>query len=537
MKSMSRYSGNGQFGIRITVITFLIFITGGYLPAYAGSTIPVMVGHFNISDAGAVMPSGITYSPETGNYAITDSTNRNVYIVDPDGVLQNQFATDPLVPSGQTHPQGITCITTGTFAGNYAIADDHMDEVFIVSKNGELRDNFDTSSFGAANPMGIAYITSGSLAGSLAIIDYWHGVYILNCEGEVQLQFDTGFLESTPRGVTFCASSGCLAIVDAHDNVYVVDCEGVVQRRFNIGFVSQGVGGISYNPDTGELVAADSHKECFVFNLEGEFFASFSTALFGSTSPVGITAVLSSGDFAVVDDAGDEVFFVNSQGDLQGSCDISGFSDRAGGITYIPSTGDFAIADYSKKKIFIIDSKCGLRDQFDIGRFGINSTAPSGIALLPAATDKFAVSDQGYYGRVVTVDITRPGKTMAQFSTPAVKSLLPTGICLVPSPAYYAITDSSADGVFVVDPRGILRARFSTSLFSRNPQGIAYNPDTEVFAIVDSDNDAAYLLQLPGLVIPPGPQVCEGDLDRNGDVDGRDLSLFTADFGRIDCSY
>lgn len=31
-------------------------------------------------------------------------------------------------------------------------------------------------------------------------------------------------------------------------------------------------------------------------------------------------------------------------------------------------------------------------------------------------------------------------------------------------------------------------------------------------------------------------QVCEGDFDSDGDVDGSDLAIFSADFGRTDCA-
>jgi hypothetical protein len=32
-----------------------------------------------------------------------------------------------------------------------------------------------------------------------------------------------------------------------------------------------------------------------------------------------------------------------------------------------------------------------------------------------------------------------------------------------------------------------------------------------------------------------GVELCEGDFDGDGDVDGSDLAVFAADFGRIDC--
>ncbi|MDL1978677.1 MAG: hypothetical protein LWX52_11380, partial [Deltaproteobacteria bacterium] len=39
-------------------------------------------------------------------------------------------------------------------------------------------------------------------------------------------------------------------------------------------------------------------------------------------------------------------------------------------------------------------------------------------------------------------------------------------------------------------------------------------------------------IRLPGVFLIP----CEGDFDNDGDVDGSDLAVFAADFGRTDCS-
>lgn len=539
MRTVNRRSGIGRLGMIITVLTFLIVITGGVPPVQAGPTIAVMVEHFNVGAIGSTYPSGIAYCPATGNFAITDSTEHKVYIVDSHGVSKGKFDTTAFDCSV---PNGITYIDSGDFAGNLAVVDNRRDEVFIVNKSGILQHSFDTGAFGANSPMGIAYISSGSFEGNFAIVDdaIDDEVYIVDSDGAVQAQFDTtAFGSSSPMGISFMASTENFAIVDNYaDEVFITNTAGSLQNQFDVGFVSSNSCGIVFNPDTGEFITIDnSAKEAFVLNTEGEFFASFSTALFGSTSPMGITAISSTGDFAIVDDVGDEVFFVTSDGILQDSCDISSFSDRARGISSIASTGKFAIADYNAKKIFVIDGNCNLQDQFDLGTFGLNISQAQGISFLPDVIDKFAVVDSAYSGKVVTVDITRPDKMIGQFSTSAVRSTAPTGICLIPSSNHFAITDSNADGAFVVDTKGRMRARFSTALFSTTPQGIAFNPDTEVFAIVDNDNDAVYLLKLPSIVAPPNPPFCEGDFDQDGDVDGNDLAVFEADFGRTDCPF
>ena len=38
-----------------------------------------------------------------------------------------------------------------------------------------------------------------------------------------------------------------------------------------------------------------------------------------------------------------------------------------------------------------------------------------------------------------------------------------------------------------------------------------------------------------GVPPPPPPSPCKGDFDNDGDVDGSDLAVFAAEFGRTDC--
>ena len=99
----------------------------------------------------------------------------------------------------------------------------------------------------------------------------------------------------------------------------------------------------------------------------------------------------------------------------------------------------------------------------------------------------------------------------------------------------FAIVDSSADEVFIIDPEVRLKARFDTAgdFSSGDPRGIAYDADNQRFAIVDSADLQVYILDLPALVTPCNP--CEDNFDGDNDVDGSDLAVFAADFGRTDC--
>ena len=223
---------------------------------------------------------------------------------------------------------------------------------------------------------------------------------------------------------------------------------------------------------------------------------------------------------------------------MQSQCDISAFSTSPQGITYT-STDNFAIAfaivDDSADEIFFIDSDCNLIDQMDTATFGINSLAPTGIAHLPTTlptttTDQFAITDRNK-DAISIVDTSKPDRLAGQFSTSIFNSGYPQGISLISANGHFAIIDSTADEVFVVNANGLLQSRFDTSYFSSNPQGIAFDSDNEVFAIVDSTDDEVTLLNLH-IALPP---TCECDLNHDGKCDMEDWLLFGEEWGRTDC--
>ena len=50
---------------------------------------------------------------------------------------------------------------------------------------------------------------------------------------------------------------------------------------------------------------------------------------------------------------------------------------------------------------------------------------------------------------------------------------------------------------------------------------------------METTGQEVMFLSLPGIVV--SPSACEGDFDGDGDVDGSDLAVFAADFGKTDC--
>ena len=192
------------------------------------------------------------------------------------------------------------------------------------------------------------------------------------------------------------------------------------------------------------------------------------------------------------------------------------------------------MVDAAADELFIVGNTGSLQKQFDLATFGINSSYPSGIIYL-GDEGRFAIIDHSH-DAIFFIDLSKPGKLQGSISTHILlNSSVPTGMCMISENGHFAFVDSTADEVYVIDPEGRLKARFDTTgvFSSGNPTGIAYDEDNQRFAIVDIDDLQVYLLDLPALVTPCDR--CEGDFDGDSDVDGSDLAVFAADFGRTDC--
>ncbi|MEW6520621.1 MAG: hypothetical protein AB1461_14545 [Thermodesulfobacteriota bacterium] len=494
-----------------------------------------MVDYFDAGTFSASSPEGISHIPATCFFAIVDDEDDMVYIVDRDGIIQEQFSVAPC----SNYASGIAYIPEGPYAGHFAITDDSADKVFIVSpSDGSKVAEFSTATFGSADPQGITYVTSGPNAGNLAIVDrISDSVYYVDVEGNPQGKpFPLGTGCTYPGGITFMAGSEYLAVVDySLNDVFLYDQAGNLQDQFDVGFLSTLSYGIAYDACTtgGLAVVSDGQDEVFFFDIRGTVVKTISLYDLGCTSPMGVVYDPVQGVYAVVDNAGEEVFFIDADsGALVSQCDISAFSLGAAGITYGPGAGYFSIVDSGEDEIFTLDTSCNLLAQFDIGTFGINAASSTGITY---------VGNSGYVAVVdyskdaaMMVDLVRPGRIAEQFSTSAFGSTYPSGILHMPVTGDFAVTDSSLGEVFVVSPKGVLRARFDTTPFFITPQGIAFDGDTQTFALVDNTKDELKILDLPCLVYPP-PPACECDLNSDGSCDMADWLLFGADWGRNDC--
>lgn len=538
------------FGRRRLFISAVIFfpmltlLLCGVSTVGAQAPVAVMVDYFDIGTFGPGVGSntseGIAFIPPTGDYAIVDSANlvEKVFVVNSSGVLQSQF---DLTYSANPNPSGITYITTGSLAGNFAVVDDTADDIFIIDSSGVLQSQCDISAY-STSPQGIAYDPTN---GYFAVVDSSADeVFFFDSACVFQFQFDTSGFSGSPAGVTYIDTgsfAGDFAIVDRGTprEVTVVNHSGLVQHQFSSAFVAPSPRGIVFNPNTENFaIVDDTSDEVFSLNGEGSLAGGFQTSIFGSFAPKSISFIPTSGNFAVVDDGGDEVFIVNSSGTLQDQCDISAFSGAARGITYVSSgtyAGKFAVVDATLLELFIIDMEdpaCSVVDQFDIGTFGISSVTPTGVAYLPDDRS-FAITDANRDG-VLILDPSRPGRLRSQLSTSAFASTSPQGMAFLADTGNVAFVDNSLDEVFVTNSDGILLARLDTAPFSTNPQGITFDSANGLLAILDGTSLNVTFIDLPRLAsLPVG---CTCDLDGSGgQCNFFDWLIFIESWGRTDC--
>ena len=78
-----------------------------------------------------------------------------------------------------------------------------------------------------------------------------------------------------------------------------------------------------------------------------------------------------------------------------------------------------------------------------------------------------------------------------------------------------------------ISPR--IKAEYATTIFDTD---LILPPDLELPARIIVENATA-IVQFDLSSLP----VCEGDFNDDVDVDGSDLAVFAADFGRTDCPY
>jgi hypothetical protein len=352
MKRLCKASRGQALTCRAVVLSFFLMLWCWTNLAQA-VTVPVMVDYFDAGTFSSSSPDGITHIPATCLFAIVDDEDDMVYIVDRAGIVQGQFSVAPY----SNYASGIAYIPEGPYAGHFAIIDDSADKVFMVAySGGSPVAEFSTAAFGSSYPQGITYVGSGTYAGNLAIVDSnTDYVYFVDFDGVLQGSFAIGPSGCTnPMGITFIAGSEYLAVIDGSLNdVFLFDQSGNLQDQFDVGYVSTSSYGIAYDACTGDLaVVSDGQDEVFFFDIRGTVVKTISLYDLGCTSPMGIVYDPVQKVYAVVDNAGEEVFFVDADsGGLVGQCDISAFSVGATGITSGPGAGTFS-PSLTQEKLF-----------------------------------------------------------------------------------------------------------------------------------------------------------------------------------------
>jgi streptogramin lyase len=95
-------------------------------------------------------------------------------------------------------------------------------------------------------------------------------------------------------------------------------------------------------------------------------------------------------------------------------------------------------------------------------------------------------------------------------------------------------TEGAANRIGMLDLRTGIITEFPVPTAGSLPTGIAVDMNRDIVWFTEMSGNKIGKLILAG--IEPS-QPCEGDFDNDGDVDGSDLAIFAADFGRTDCPY
>ncbi|MCA9490672.1 MAG: hypothetical protein KC621_12160 [Myxococcales bacterium] len=228
------------------------------------------------------------------------------------------------------------------------------------------------------------------------------------------------------------------------------------------------------------------------FDRSCHVLSSFSTGGFGALSVTGIAYDPTTSGYALLNDQGDELYYVTTGGVVTGQCDLAAPGVTGGqGIAYDAVAGVFAVVDSTADRVFTVDRSvtnggpCNVLGSFDTSAFG--ATNPSDIAWV-SATDELAILDSTA-DEVFVVDKT--GVLQDRFDTGnGFGATTPTGLVYDVLSSRYQVVDSQVRQQFTVDVRGSASLACATSSWSSlSPQGLTVHPSTGDWIVVDNGND------------------------------------------------
>lgn len=470
-----------------------------------GGTIPVTVGEFDTAVWGASVPTGIAYNTLTDEYAITDSTDDEVYIVNNKGELQSQFNTSGY-PS--TNPTGIACDST---ADEYAIVDSSADEIFFVRTAGLLSSQCDTAGVGILAPTGIAF---NSANGFYAITDSSQDeVFIVDGACIIQGQFDTSIHGVTnPLGITYRTDTDRYEVVGSSaDEFLIFDASagglGTLISQFDTAASSITTpAGLAFNPDDRVSAIVDSGwDQIFPVDHRGTLVSTFDTAALGIFNPSDLSLNTTTGNLLITDDSTDFVTTVTTAGAFVTSCSAAFIgATNVQGIAYLPSTDQFALIDNDANEVFITSATCVLSSQFDTSN--LESETPSGLGV-----------DQ-LFGDLTLTDNSDEAIRFAD-TAGTLKSLCPGAglgfdgglgggpidglfnildIDHISSAGNFVVVDSNDDEIVVFNTMCLPLLHFDTGgLPATLPEGIAVDNAAKRVFMVDNTTDEVYEFDVP----------------------------------------
>ncbi|MBT8444210.1 MAG: DNRLRE domain-containing protein, partial [Gammaproteobacteria bacterium] len=176
------------------------------------------------------------------------------------------------------------------------------------------------------------------------------------------------------------------------------------------------IDGVTIPADGGWIMADTGEDEFFVTDSAGATLTSFPVGKSDVRGVAYIRAGLWIDYLAFADDNDDAIYFVDLDGDIQGSITTEFIAEEPFGLTFIGATTggiyDNHLAFTSEKnvggKVFIIDQNGSLKKTIDVEAF---APKPQGVAHLPGA-DKLMVVDLDFTVSIIDFD----GNLLRQYS-------------------------------------------------------------------------------------------------------------------------
>ncbi len=358
-----------------------------------------LAGRCDLYSVGITSAQGIAFDPELGQFLVVDAGSDTAWFIDGgagDGSPCGVHGSFALAPFGAASPEGVSVYTPGV----YAVYDSGDARVYLVDAAGTLQDSFDLAGSTGTATSDVTYVRSlerwfvSSTSETLSEVDA-RGTSRLLCN-------TSGNLSSDPQDVAYRAASGELMYIDdVSDQLHVVDAATCVESR-RVDLAAYGITepvGLSFAVERDQFVIGDAHTDEITFiDYSSEQVVGFCNVRdIGVRIPAGVDYIEGRNQLVVVDQERDKIVVMDDTCKplYVRSADFDDYSGAVSptGLAFNRGNGLFLTIDDSTDRIYASNFE-GLRtSEIDVGDLGL--LEPTGIAAVPGMAGTYFVSDAG----------------------------------------------------------------------------------------------------------------------------------------------